>query len=162
MRYPRQQGLVMVEFTIVLPLLLLLMFAAAEFGRALFQYNTLIKSVRDGGRYLAANAFLGDATQVNTAAQTQTQNLVAYGAIGKTACQPTSTPPFYPPCDDLKGFNAADVTYSNPVQDADGNYYVTVSATYNYAAMLGAALPFTSADMTIPLRASVTMRVLSP
>lgn len=161
MRFRKQRGIAMVEFAIVLPLLLLLMFAAAELGRALFQYNTLIKSVRDGGRYLAGNAFLGDGTQVNPATQTQSRNLVAYGAIGKTACQPTSS--FKPPCDDLKGFDAEDdVTSSDPFQDADGNYYVTVSATYDYMPMLGATLPFTSADMTIPLRASVTMRVLSP
>lgn len=154
----------MVEFAIVLPLLLLLMFAAAELGRVLYQYNTLIKSARDGARYLAANAFLGDGTQVNPAAPEQTQNLVAYGAIGKTACQPTSTPPFYPPCVYLKDFGSQDddVKSTPPFQDADGNYYVRVSATYPYKWMLGDMLPFTSAVMSIPLRASVTMRVLSP
>lgn len=43
----------MVEFAIVLPLLLMLLFGITELGRALYQQNTLYKAVASGARYLA-------------------------------------------------------------------------------------------------------------
>lgn len=52
----RQSGLAIVELTIVLPILLFLMLAVAEFGRALYYYNTLEKAARDGLRYVADHA----------------------------------------------------------------------------------------------------------
>jgi hypothetical protein len=51
----RHRGLAIVEFVIVLPILLLMLFAVAELGRALFQYNTLTKAVRDSARYFSVN-----------------------------------------------------------------------------------------------------------
>ena len=43
--FPRpQRGVAIIEFVITLPLLLLLLLATAEIGRALFQYNTLTKA----------------------------------------------------------------------------------------------------------------------
>ncbi len=169
MRYPRQQGLAMVEFAIVLPLLLFLMFAAAEFGRALFQYNTLLKAVRDGARYMAQNAFLGDGTQINGDAPTEAMNLVVYGSIAAKTCNPNDA--YRAPCDDLPGFAPGGevdthLEITNPTL-VDGSYYVTVRTKtggdqYLYQPMLGNVLPLTSINMTIPLRASVTMRVLSP
>ena len=53
----RQQGLAMVEFTLVLPVLLLLMLAFGEFGRMLYQYNVLLQASRDAGRFVASNAW---------------------------------------------------------------------------------------------------------
>ena len=49
----RQKGTAIVEFALVLPFLLLLTFITTEFGRAIWQYNTLAKSVRDAARYLS-------------------------------------------------------------------------------------------------------------
>ena len=40
-----QCGLVVVELAITLPLVLLIMLATAEFGRAIYQYTTLTKAV---------------------------------------------------------------------------------------------------------------------
>lgn len=76
-----QRGLAIVEFTIVLPLLLLLMLAAAEFGRALYQYDTLTKAVRDGARYYSDSQFLyiGTSKKVDLAAAPAATNLVVYG-----------------------------------------------------------------------------------
>jgi Flp pilus assembly protein TadG len=48
-----QRGVAIVEFALVLPVLLVLTFTVIEFGRALYQYNTLTKAVRDGARYLS-------------------------------------------------------------------------------------------------------------
>lgn len=49
----RQKGVALVEFALILPLLLLLSMITTEFGRAMYQYNTLTKSVRDAVRYLS-------------------------------------------------------------------------------------------------------------
>lgn len=54
MRVPRtQSGVAIVEFALVLPLLLVLSLIVTEFGRALYEYNTLVKSARDAARYLS-------------------------------------------------------------------------------------------------------------
>jgi Flp pilus assembly protein TadG len=47
------RGAVAVEFALLIPLLLVLALGAAEFGRALYQYNTLVKAVRDSVRHLS-------------------------------------------------------------------------------------------------------------
>ena len=60
-----QRGLVVVELAIVLPLLVLIMFATAELGRALYQYNTLTKAVESGARYYASNPGISEKTIEN-------------------------------------------------------------------------------------------------
>lgn len=49
-------GVATVEFSILIVPLLLLLFGVTEYGRAIYQYNTLVKSVRDASRYLSAVA----------------------------------------------------------------------------------------------------------
>ena len=150
-----QKGVAIVEFTIVLPLLLLLMLAIAEFGRALYQYNALTKAVRDGARFMSENAFIGDSGQVSTVAPTEAKRLVAYGAIGAVVCGA------YGVCQDLPDFEEDHVNTPTLYQDAAGDYYITVSSSaYTYQPMLGNLLPLTSIAVNIPLRASTTMRVL--
>lgn len=43
----------MVEFAIIVPILVLLVFGITELGRALYQWNTLTKAVATGARYMA-------------------------------------------------------------------------------------------------------------
>ncbi|SET16414.1 TadE-like protein [Nitrosospira multiformis] len=47
------RGAVAVEFALLLIPLMLLAFGIAEYGRALYQYNTLVKTVRDAARLLS-------------------------------------------------------------------------------------------------------------
>lgn len=68
-----QRGVAIVEFALMLPLLLLLTFITTEFGRAIWQYNVLAKSVRDSARYLSLQT-PGDTTAIATA-----RNLTVYG-----------------------------------------------------------------------------------
>lgn len=49
----RMRGAITVEFALLLVPMLVLVFGVAEFGRALYQYNTLVKSVRTAARYLS-------------------------------------------------------------------------------------------------------------
>lgn len=69
-----QKGAALIELALIIPLMLLLSLIVIEFGRALYEYNTVTKSVRDAVRYLSAqtpNTLCGNA-----------QNLVVYGSIG--------------------------------------------------------------------------------
>jgi hypothetical protein len=72
----KQNGVAIVEFALVLPLLLILTFVTTELGRALYQYNTLAKSVRDAARYLS--------TQNPGTKNTEAKNLVVYGNLAGT------------------------------------------------------------------------------
>ena len=58
-RNGKQRGVAMVEMVIVTPLLLMLLIGVAEMGKALIQYNTLNKSLRDAARLVAGSALLG-------------------------------------------------------------------------------------------------------
>lgn len=74
----RQRGVAIVEFALMLPFLLLLTFITTEFGRAIWQYNTLAKSVRDSARYLSLQ------TPGDTAAIATARNLTVYGKPNPT------------------------------------------------------------------------------
>lgn len=49
----KQIGAALVEFAILLPLLVLIAFGITEYGRAVYQYDTLTKSVRSAARLLS-------------------------------------------------------------------------------------------------------------
>ena len=53
-------GIAAVEFAIILPLLVLLLFGTIEIGRILFDYQAASKSVRDATRYLIPTALIID------------------------------------------------------------------------------------------------------
>ncbi|MEI6207934.1 MAG: TadE/TadG family type IV pilus assembly protein [Desulfuromonadales bacterium] len=46
-----EKGQALVEFALILPLLLLLLFGIIEFGRAFFQKNMTINAAREGARF---------------------------------------------------------------------------------------------------------------
>jgi len=74
MRPPhRQRGVALVEFAISAFVLLTIAFGITEFGRAIYQYNTLAKAARDAARFLSTR----DPT--DTAAKDQARCLVVYG-----------------------------------------------------------------------------------
>lgn len=72
----KHYGVALIEFALILPLLLMLIFITTEFGRAVYQYNTLTKSVRDAVRYLSVQA---PGTKL-----TEARNLVVYGNVAGT------------------------------------------------------------------------------
>lgn len=150
----RQRGVAVVEFTIALPILLVLILVVAELGRAFLQFNALTRAVRDSARYVAANAINGQSQTIDVsttaAVYAEAQNLVVYGQIA-----PQATPqPLLP------GLAPDDVTIANPTGTDD----ITVNVSYTYQPMLGAVLPglFYGTDLATayPLQAQVTMKVL--
>lgn len=73
----RQRGVALIEFALILPLLLILSILTFEFGRALYQYNTVVKSVRDAVRYLSV--------QTPGTKKTEAKKLVVYGKVDGVA-----------------------------------------------------------------------------
>ena len=66
-----QQGVALVEFALVLPMVLILTFMTAELGRAYYQYDTITKAVREAARYLSVRAAGVD--------EDKAKNIVVYG-----------------------------------------------------------------------------------
>lgn len=73
----KQTGAAAVEFALLIIPMLVMVFGITEFGRAMYQYNTLVKLTRDAARYLTTQAA---GTGVGTA-----QCLAVYGNNSCTA-----------------------------------------------------------------------------
>jgi Flp pilus assembly protein TadG len=54
-KVPRERGQGLVEFALVLPIIMLLIFGAVDLGRAVYAYNTIANAARDGARVAAVN-----------------------------------------------------------------------------------------------------------
>lgn len=52
----KQGGVAAVEFALLIIPMLLMVFGIAEYGRAMYQYNTLAKTTRDAARFLTTQA----------------------------------------------------------------------------------------------------------
>ena len=78
MRAQRQQGVALVEFALIVPLILIIVLVTADVGRALYQYNRIVKSVRNASRYLTTQP-PDDAVVAGRA-----RKLVVYGNVGGT------------------------------------------------------------------------------
>ncbi|MCU1747945.1 TadE/TadG family type IV pilus assembly protein [Pseudomonas sp. 6D_7.1_Bac1] len=149
-----QQGMALVEFTIALPLLLLLLLALGEFGRMLFQYNTLLQASRDAGRYIASQAWnstLGQVDLSNATLVTQTKNVAVYGVPATTGAAVVSG-----------------LTTSMVGVTAVGTDHVQVTITYTFCPVIGGGgcagsitgLFANSIALRIPLVATTVMRAL--
>lgn len=145
-----QRGLAMVEFTIVLPVLLLLLLVTAEFGRLLYHYNSLTQSVRDGVRYVSEHSLNGTTGLVVLDADLidATRNMVVYGRPDGGG-EPV-----------LRGLTTAAVAVTSP----DLAHVTVTVLEYQYQPMIAPALPSFSSEppvaMSFPLRAGITMRAL--
>lgn len=85
-----KRGAALVEFTLLAPLLIMLMCGLAEFANAMRQYHIMEKGVRDAGRYLSRASMSGCA--VDADATTAAQNLALTGQTsGGSALLPTWT-----------------------------------------------------------------------
>jgi Flp pilus assembly protein TadG len=118
-----QDGAALIEFTIMAPLLLSLVFGIAEFGRFLYQYQMVLEGLRDAGRYLA-RLDANDATNQSNAA-----NLATTGTIDGTG-EPR-----------VDNWEAGDIDFSvTDVDNTAGTYrgpaeieVIEVTTTFDYA-----------------------------
>ena len=139
----------MVEFAIVLPLLIMLLFGITELGRALFQQNSLYKSVSSGARYLArindVLAIDDDGNCTTTGAWpdatslTAAENLIIYGTLAGGGV------PLIPNLDDSGAITIA--VDSRPLIKTDetvATCVITVNAEAAFAGIFGEiVIPFT-------------------
>jgi Flp pilus assembly protein TadG len=156
----------MVEFAIVLPLLLMLLFGITELGRALYQQNSLYKAVASGARYLArVNGVIafnsdGNCTTAgvwpDSGSLAAAQNLIIYGNNAGTGT------PLLP---NLDASNAVSVTVApRPLTKTDGSTVmicvITVNAEALFASLFGdIVVPFTKLA-TFNIRAETEERYI--
>jgi len=124
-----QQGLAAVEFAIVLPVMLFLMLATAEFGRVFYHYNTLTKAVQNGARY-ASRPVLNTSglTNIDADFKQSIQNFVVYGnegGVGEAVL------------DGLTETSAKVV-----ISSSAANKTITIEASYDYSFSVLSDLPF--------------------
>lgn len=86
-KYTGQSGVAAVEFTLLIPIFLLLIFITAELGRGIYQYSHLTRMVRDAGRHLSqtvittSNGVPATLTDANCdGCISDTKHLLVYGA----------------------------------------------------------------------------------
>lgn len=150
--YARQKGIASIEFAVSVILLLVLMLAVAELGRAFYSYNTLTKAVRSGVRYISDNAL----NTVGVVALTgqkiaDTRNMVIYGQLN------AGTPV-------LPSMDASSIDVVQAFPSGVANPYVQVTANYEFtpifAAIPTAALNGGTHNFTFTMQARSTMRVV--
>ncbi len=145
-RARKMRGGAAVEFALMLPLLLIMVFGITELGRALYQQNMLTKAVTSGARYMARAYGALDTDCVPTATWTShiaaARDLVAFGSVDPGS----GAQPMLPGLDETA---AIDVQHDGPIviavpvggatQDIRA-CTVTVSAHVPFASIFGRAL----------------------
>jgi Flp pilus assembly protein TadG len=160
----KQKGVVLIEFAIVTPLLLLLLVGIVEFSFAYYHLNILNKSVQDGARYFsnplyarcnASGCSLGTSINVTSTnpylsnTSNTVQNLVVYGNT-------TGTGNALMPPNNGSGYTTP-IIPTIPIAN-----HIRLTATYNYNFILGNVLNnFTGLGLTnpYPLTATSVLRV---
>ncbi len=145
-----EQGIQLAELAIVLPILLLLFAATAEFGRYFYEYTTLAKAARGGARYLVT-------AKVNCYEANQARKLIVFGNTDGTGA------PL------LDGLELDHVTVSpndgacdgNPVAGVPETITVSISGFQHKSLFnLGGLLKSETFSLNIDVKPSVTMRYL--
>ena len=142
------RGVAAVEFALLLIPLLILVFGVIEFGRALFQYNTLVKAVRDSARFLSVES-PSDASYPLA----QARCLAVYG---NTACAGVPL---------VSGLTTAMVEVCNPVDASDcpGENFSAVATGFgsiNLVTVKIVGYPFKS--LSLPFVPSLDSIVFGP
>jgi len=141
-----EHGLQLVEVALVIPIMLLLFGAVAEFGRYFYEYTTAAKAARVGARYLASKSVTSGKDYSGDA-----KNLVAFGNIAGTG-DPV-----------LEGFSAANVDIQYVGGPAGLPNLVKVSIiNYPHKSVfdLGKLLNNAGLSLNVDVKPSVTMRFL--
>ena len=141
------QGVQLVELAIVLPILILLFGAVAEFGRYFYEYTTVAKGARTGARYLVSKSATSNANNWEANAK----NIVVYGNTAGTG------DPILP------GLSVAnvDVQYQGGTAGIPDTIKVSI-INYQHEPLfdIGALLKSETLSMEVDVKPSVTMRYL--
>jgi len=141
-----ERGVQLVEVALVIPIMLLLFGAVAEFGRYFYEYTTAAKAARVGARFLASKS-----VNSSTNYELQAKNLVVYGNIGGTG------DPVLPGMT----INNVDIQYAGVTSGVPDTVTVNiVSYQHQSIVNLGALLKNTALSTNVDVKPSVTMRYL--
>ena len=141
-----ERGVQLLEAAIVIPILLVLFGAVAEFGRYFYEYTTAAKAARVGARYLVSKS-VASATNY----EAQAKNLVVFGNIAGSG---TAV---------LPGMTTANVQVEYVGGPAGVPDVVKVSiVNYQHQSIidLGKMLNITTLSTNVDVKPSVTMRYL--
>jgi Flp pilus assembly protein TadG len=131
-RIDSRRGQALVEFALVVPMFLLLLFVIIEGGRFILYYETLNNATREGARYAIVNGAntigcpSGPPALGSSACDVSGNNVItrvssaAFGVLGSGV---TVTPTWHDPADNGRGST------------------VTVTATYTYTTIIPVPLP---------------------
>jgi Flp pilus assembly protein TadG len=141
-----ENGVQLVELAIVLPILLLLFGAVAEFGRYFYEYTTVAKGARLGARYLASKSVTS-----STNYEVVAKNLVVFGNEAGTGT----------PILDGLSVNNVDVQYLGGTTGIPDTVKVSI-VDYEHDSLfdIGALLKVPALSMNVDVKPSVTMRYL--
>jgi Flp pilus assembly protein TadG len=137
-----ERGSQLVELAIVMPLMLLLLGATAEFGRFFYTYTTLLKGTRAASRYLVSQP-------VGTA-DTAAKNLLVYGNTAGTGTPVAS------------GLTIANVKIT-PVKSGGGATQTVEIQNYTYVPIfdLGKLTKSSTLSLGVNVGAKSTMRQIA-
>jgi len=140
------RGVQLVELAIVIPILLVLFGAVAEFGRYFYEYTTVAKAARVGARYLASKSVTGSTDYVGNA-----KKLVVYGNFAGTGS------PVLPGLT----IDNVDVQYQGAIAGVPDTVTVSI-INYQHDSIidLGALLNSQTLSLNVDVKPSVTMRYL--
>ncbi len=140
-----ERGTQLVELAIVLPVVLMLLGAAAEFGRFFYTYQTLAKATRTGARYLTIESAAGTA-------DAKAKNLVVYGNQSGTGT---------PVISGLSGGNVRVVRTGGSSAFPERVTVRIEGYTYQPVFDLGKLIGSPTLSLRVPVSPSTTMRYFS-
>lgn len=148
-----ERGIQLAELAIVLPVLLIMFAATAEFGRYFYEYTTLSKAARTGTRYLITS-------KINCFEATQAKRLVVYGnkagtgaplIEGLTTDHVTVSP----------NSSTSDVCEGGPVPGVPDTITIRIKGFKHQPLFnLGALINNGAFSLNVDVKPSVTMRYL--
>lgn len=146
-RFAREErGTQLVELAIVLPVILVMFGAVAEFGRFFYTYQTLAKATRSGARYLT--------TKSGTASDDEAERLVVYGStVADGDLEPA-----------VSGLSVSHVGVSREGDNPAMPDRVTVTIegyTYQPIFDLGKFIGSDTLSLNVEMRQSTTMRIFT-
>jgi len=145
-----ESGVQLVEAAIVLPILLVLLAATAEFGRFFYTYTALAKATRAGSRYISAQPY-------NATYKANAKNLVVCGKTSACGAGDTKT---------VQNLTVSQVEITESPVGACVPDTITVALKigtggYKYQTIFGLdALVGGGADLNIDVKPSTTMQYL--
>lgn len=159
--FKRDDGVQMIEFAIVFPVLLLLFAGTTELGRLFYTYTSLAKATRGGARYLstvketdwnAATCQTGSGT-LQMSCTTAGKNMVMCG--NPRGCGGANQPVVIDP-----NLQANNIVITPPAIGVGPKYVTVEIVDYSYQPLVFNLNAMTGGNFNLTLRPSTTMRYM--